>query len=59
MSVDERIAIVNEKIELETGRLVKRANGLFNRRPRKPLGFATLTEVFFGKPLGGNFAFQG
>jgi len=42
-----------------TERSVKRAKGLLNRRPRKTLGFATPTEVFFGKSFGENFAFQG
>ena len=37
---------------------MKRVQGLLNRRPRKSLGFATPVEVFFGKSLGENFAFQ-
>jgi len=41
-----------------TGRMVKRAKGLFNRRPRKPLKYVTPTEAFFGKSFGKNFAFQ-
>jgi len=47
------------RFEEITERLVKRAKGLLNRRPRKPLGFATPTEVFFGKSFGENIAFQG
>jgi len=35
-----------------TGRMVKRAKGQLNRRPRKALGYATPTEVFFGKSFG-------
>ena len=41
-----------------TKRSVKRVKGLLNRRPRKRLGVATPAEVFFGKSLGENFAFQ-
>ena len=47
------------RFEELTERSVKRAKGLLNRRPRKTLGFATPTEVFFGKAFGENFAFQG
>ena len=47
------------RFEEITERSVKRAKGLFNRRPRKTLGFATPTEVFFRKTFGENFAFQG
>jgi IS30 family transposase len=32
---------------------------LLNRRPKKTIGFATPTEVFFRKTFGENFAFQG
>jgi len=39
--------------------ITERAKGLLNRRPRKTLGFATPTDVFFGKSFGDNFAFQG
>jgi len=39
----------------------KRSNvkGLLNRRPRKPLGFVTPTEVFFGKSFEVDVALQG
>ena len=37
---------------------MKRGQGLLNRRPRKSLGVVTPVEVFFGKSLGENFAFQ-
>ena len=47
------------RFEELTERSVKRAKGLLNRRPRKTLGFATPTEVFFGRSFGENFAFQG
>ena len=47
------------RFEEITERSVKRVKGLFNRRPRKSLGFATRTEAFFGKSFGENFAFQG
>ena len=40
-------------------REVKRVKGLLNRRPRKTLGFATPTEVFFGKSFGKKVALQG
>ncbi len=40
-------------------RALKRAKGLLNRRPRKTLGYATATEVFFGKSFGEKIAFQG
>lgn len=46
------------RFEEITERSVKRAKGLLNRRPRKTLGFATPTEVFFGKSFGKNFAIQ-
>ena len=36
----------------------KRVKGLLNRRPRKSLGYETPTELFLGKSLGANFAFQ-
>jgi len=41
-----------------TERQMKRAKGLLNRRPRKTLGYATPTEVFFGVSFGENFALQ-
>lgn len=47
------------RFEEITEREMKRAKGLLNRRPRKTLGYATPTEVFFGKSFGENFAFQG
>ena len=47
------------RFEEVTERAVKRAKGLLNRRPRKGLGYATPTEVFFGVSFGENFAFQG
>jgi len=47
------------RFEEITERDIKRAKGLLNRRPRKTLGFATPTEVFFGRSFGENFAFQG
>lgn len=40
-------------------RALKRAKGLLNRRPRKALGYATPTEVFFGISFGEKIAFQG
>ena len=40
-------------------RALKRAKGLLNRRPRKALGYATPTEVFFGVSFGEKIAFQG
>ena len=46
------------RFEEVTERSVKRVKGLLNRRPRKSLGYETPTEVFFGKSLGANFAFQ-
>jgi IS30 family transposase len=39
--------------------MVKRAKGQLNRRPRKTLGYATPTEVFFGKSFGEKIALQG
>jgi len=42
-----------------TGKMVKRAKGLLNRRPRKTLDYATPTEVFFGKSFGEKIALQG
>jgi len=42
-----------------TERDLKRAKGMLNRRPRKTLGYATPTEVFFGVSFGENFALQG
>jgi len=39
-------------------RIVKSVIGLLNRRPRKPLGFVTPTEAFYGKSFGVNCAFQ-
>jgi len=41
-----------------TERSVKRAKGMLNRRPRKTLGYATPTEVFFGKKVGVKIALQ-
>ena len=46
------------RLEEVTERSVKRVKGLLNRRPRKSLGYETPTELFFGKSLGANFAFQ-
>ena len=43
------------RFEEVTKRSVK---GLLNRRLRKSLGYETPTEVFLGKSLGANFAFQ-
>jgi len=39
-------------------RQMKRAKGLLNRRPRKTLGYATPTEVFFGVSFGENLHFR-
>ena len=47
------------RFEEITERQMKRAKGLLNRRPRKTLGYATPTEVFFGVSFGENCAFQG
>jgi len=41
-----------------TEQSVKRAKGMLNRRPRKTLGHATSTEVFFGKRIGVKIALQ-
>ena len=41
-----------------TGRMVKRAKGQLNRRPRKTLEYATPMEVFFGKSFGEKIAPQ-
>ena len=41
------------------GRMVKRAEGLLNRRPRKRLNFVTPTEAFIGKSFGEIFALHG
>jgi len=46
------------RFEELTERSVKRAKGLLNRRPRKTLGFATPTEVFFGRSFGENLRFK-
>jgi len=46
------------RFEEITERQMKRAKGLLNRRPRKTLGYATPTEVFFGVSFGENCAFQ-
>jgi len=46
------------RFEEVTERMVKRAKGQLNRRPRKPLGYATPTEVFFGISFGENCALQ-
>jgi IS30 family transposase len=40
------------RFEEVTERMVKRAKGKLNRRPKKTLGYATPTEVFFGKSFG-------
>jgi len=40
-------------------RMVKRVKGLLNRRPRKPLGYVTPTEAFFGKTFGETLAYRG
>jgi transposase, IS30 family len=42
-----------------TERMIKRAKGQLNRRQRKTLGYATPTEVFFGKSSGEKIALQG
>jgi len=47
------------RFEEVTERMVKRAKGQLNRRPRKTLGYATPTEVFFGKSFGEKIALQG
>jgi len=47
--------IVDEEI---SDRSVKGGKGMLNRRPRKSIGYVTLTEVFFGNSFGENFAFQ-
>jgi len=47
------------RFEEITERMVKSAKGQLNRRPRKTLGYATTTEVFFWKSFGENFALQG
>ena len=41
-----------------TERMVKRAKGQLNRRPRKTLKYATPMEVFFGKSFGEKIALQ-
>jgi len=46
------------RFEEITERQMKRAKGLLDRRPRKTLGYATLTEVFFGTSFGENCALQ-
>jgi len=46
------------RFEEITERQMKRAKGLLNRRPRKTLGYATPTEVFFGISFGENCALQ-
>ena len=46
------------RFEEITERQMKRAKGLLNRRPRKTLGYATPTEVFFGVSFGENCALQ-
>jgi len=48
----------SKEFEEVTERDLKRAKGLLNRRPRKTLGYATPTEVFFGGSFGENFALQ-
>jgi len=40
------------RFEEVTERDLKRAKGMLNRRPRKTLGYATPTEVFFGISFG-------
>ncbi|MBT5635526.1 MAG: IS30 family transposase [Gammaproteobacteria bacterium] len=47
------------RFEEVTERMVKRAKGQLNRRPRKTLGYGTPTEVFFGKSFGEKIALQG
>jgi len=47
------------RFEEVTERDLNRAKGMLNRRPRKTLGYATPTEVFFGVSFGENFALQG
>jgi len=37
---------------------MKKAKGLLSKRPRKALGYATPTEVFFGLSFGENFLLQ-
>ena len=46
------------RFEEFTERQMKRAKVLLNRRPKKTLGYATRTEVFFGITFGENYAFQ-
>jgi len=47
------------RFEEVTERMVKRAKGQLNRHPRKTLGYATPTKVFFGKSFGEKIALQG
>jgi transposase, IS30 family len=46
------------RFEEVTERMVKRAKVQLNRRPRKPLGYAAPTEVFFGKLFGEKIVLQ-
>jgi len=47
------------QFEEGTERDLKRAKGMLNMRPRKTLGYATPTEVFFWISFGESFALQG